>query len=32
MEAQHGLPCTVKTENGSEFISKMMDKWPMSVV
>ncbi|MBO9680216.1 MAG: IS3 family transposase [Acidovorax sp.] len=25
--AQRGLPCTIKTDNGSEFISKAMDKW-----
>lgn len=22
-----GLPCTIKSDNGSEFISKVMDKW-----
>ena len=25
--AQRGLPVTIKTDNGSEFISKAMDKW-----
>lgn len=25
--AQRGLPQTIKTDNGSEFISKVMDKW-----
>jgi putative transposase len=25
--AQRGLPKTIKTDNGSEFISKAMDKW-----
>jgi putative transposase len=25
--AQRGLPRTIKTDNGSEFISKVMDKW-----
>ena len=25
--AQRGLPKTIKTDNGSEFISKVMDKW-----
>ncbi len=25
--AQRGLPKTIKTDNGSEFISKEMDKW-----
>lgn len=25
--AQLGLPKTIKTDNGSEFISKAMDKW-----
>ena len=25
--AQRGLPRTIKTDNGSEFISKAMDKW-----
>jgi putative transposase len=25
--AQRGLPTTIKTDNGSEFISKVMDKW-----
>ena len=25
--AQRGLPATIKTDNGSEFISKAMDKW-----
>jgi putative transposase len=25
--AQRGLPATIKTDNGSEFISKVMDKW-----
>jgi putative transposase len=25
--AQRGLPVTVKVDNGSEFISKVMDKW-----
>jgi putative transposase len=25
--AQRGLPSTIKTDNGSEFISKVMDKW-----
>lgn len=25
--AQRGLPATIKNDNGSEFISKMMDKW-----
>jgi len=24
---QRGLPGTIKTDNGSEFISKVMDKW-----
>lgn len=24
---QRGLPQTIKTDNGSEFISKVMDKW-----
>jgi len=23
----HGLPKTIKVDNGSEFISKTMDKW-----
>ena len=22
-----GLPCTIKSDNGSEFISEVMDKW-----
>ncbi len=25
-----GQPQTIKTDNGSEFISKVMDKWPAS--
>ena len=25
--AQRGLPATIKVENGSEFISKVMDRW-----
>jgi putative transposase len=25
--AQRGLPVTIKVDNGSEFISKVMDKW-----
>ena len=25
--AQRGLPRTIKTDNGSEFISKAMEKW-----
>ena len=25
--AERGLPRTIKTDNGSEFISKVMDKW-----
>lgn len=25
--AERGLPATIKTDNGSEFISKAMDKW-----
>lgn len=25
--AQRGLPATIKVDNGSEFISKVMDKW-----
>ena len=25
--AQRGLPKTIKTDNGSEFISKVMDNW-----
>jgi putative transposase len=25
--AHRGLPATIKVDNGSEFISKMMDKW-----
>jgi putative transposase len=25
--AERGLPCTIKTDNGSEFISKAMDQW-----
>src|SRR5947209_13552624 len=25
--AERGLPKTIKTDNGSEFISKVMDKW-----
>ncbi len=25
--SQRGLPGTIKTDNGSEFISKVMDKW-----
>ncbi len=25
--AQRGLPATIKTDNGSEFIGKVMDKW-----
>jgi len=25
--ARSGLPRTIKTDNGSEFISKVMDKW-----
>lgn len=25
--AVRGLPCTIKSDNGSEFISKVMDKW-----
>lgn len=24
---ERGLPCTIKSDNGSEFISKAMDKW-----
>jgi len=24
---ERGLPRTIKTDNGSEFISKVMDKW-----
>jgi putative transposase len=27
ISAQRGLPKTIKTDNGSEFISKVMDKW-----
>lgn len=27
ISAQRGLPKTIKTDNGSEFISKAMDKW-----
>ena len=25
--SERGLPRTIKTDNGSEFISKVMDKW-----
>ena len=25
--SQRGLPATIKVDNGSEFISKVMDKW-----
>jgi putative transposase len=25
--AERGLPRAIKTDNGSEFISKVMDKW-----
>jgi putative transposase len=27
IEATRGLPATIKIDNGSEFISKVMDRW-----
>ncbi|AIY41277.1 hypothetical protein LT85_2119 [Collimonas arenae] len=30
--AQRGLPATIKADNGSAFISKVMDRWRMNVV